>query len=274
MTASLNQDSNPLADLPLLPRDDDGPVFVEPWQAQVFAVVVDLIDSEKVTREEWADRLGSELKEAEERGEYDSAARYYDHWIAALEKLVVDKDLAEWKVHRRAGHRRVHGGHRGGVDPTADHDPHPSRADSQIDRSGRCGHGHDLGQTGGRPVRQGCPGAGYGRRRHQLGRHTDQPLRGRDRRPGANPRMALDRHRQGQRRKRSQSHEVAPIPVAGVTRATGWHRNHHSPQITQMDTDPIATAQTARRSRRLTQMIHRIRSCSIALRLSRNAERH
>ena len=116
MTASLNQDSNPLADLPLLPRDDDGPVFVEPWQAQVFAVVVELIDSEIVTREEWADRLGSELKEAEERGEYDSAARYYDHWIAALEKLVVDKDLAEWKdlesekdeIRDNDHHRREH----------------------------------------------------------------------------------------------------------------------------------------------------------------------
>jgi nitrile hydratase accessory protein len=114
--APLNQDSNPLADLPLLPRDEDGPTFVEPWQAQAFAVVVELIDSEKVSREEWADRLGSELKEAEERGEYDSAVRYYDHWLAALEKLVVDKNLAEWndligekeEIRDNDHHRREH----------------------------------------------------------------------------------------------------------------------------------------------------------------------
>ena len=31
-----------LAALPLLPRDEQGPVFVEPWQAQVFGVVVQL----------------------------------------------------------------------------------------------------------------------------------------------------------------------------------------------------------------------------------------
>ena len=42
--------TNPLAELPLMPRDGDGPVFAEPWQAQAFAVVVELIESEKPTR--------------------------------------------------------------------------------------------------------------------------------------------------------------------------------------------------------------------------------
>jgi len=85
---------NRLADLPLLPRDNDGPLFAEPWQAQAFAVVVELIDAKKITRTEWADRLGAVLKDAEEEGDYDSAARYYDHWLKALEELVVEKDLA------------------------------------------------------------------------------------------------------------------------------------------------------------------------------------
>ena len=31
-----------LAALPRLPRDADGPVFAEPWQAQVFALALDL----------------------------------------------------------------------------------------------------------------------------------------------------------------------------------------------------------------------------------------
>ncbi len=47
-------ESNDLADLPLLPRDDDGPVFAEPWQAQAFAVVVELTEAGTITREEWA----------------------------------------------------------------------------------------------------------------------------------------------------------------------------------------------------------------------------
>lgn len=90
-------DQNELADLPLLPRNVDGPVFAEPWQAQAFAVVVQLTETGTITREEWADRLGAVFKEAEARGEYDTGKRYYDHWLTALEQLVVDKDLAAWE---------------------------------------------------------------------------------------------------------------------------------------------------------------------------------
>ena len=42
-------DVNQLADLPLLPRDADGPVFAEPWQAQAFAVVVELMEAGTLT---------------------------------------------------------------------------------------------------------------------------------------------------------------------------------------------------------------------------------
>ena len=111
-----------LADLPLLPRDDDGPVFAEPWQAQAFAVVVELIEAGTITREEWAERLGAVLKEAEVRGEYDTGERYYDHWLTALERVVVDKNLVGWDDLSKEGatirendhHRREHqleGGH-------------------------------------------------------------------------------------------------------------------------------------------------------------------
>ncbi len=34
-----------LADLPRLPRDEGGPVFAEPWQAQAFALAVNLSES-------------------------------------------------------------------------------------------------------------------------------------------------------------------------------------------------------------------------------------
>jgi nitrile hydratase accessory protein len=109
-------DINDLADLPLLPRDDDGPVFSEPWQSQAFAVVVELIEAGTITREEWADRLGAVFKEAEARGEYDTGLRYYDHWLTALERVVVEKDLAGWEDLSKEGetirendhHRREH----------------------------------------------------------------------------------------------------------------------------------------------------------------------
>ena len=105
-----------LADLPLLPRDEHGPVFAEPWQAQAFAVVVGLTDSGLLSREEWAERLGAVFQEAGARGEYDTGSRYYDHWLTALERLIVDKGLAGWEDLAKEGeeirandhHRREH----------------------------------------------------------------------------------------------------------------------------------------------------------------------
>lgn len=107
---------NPLAELPLMPRDGDGPVFQEPWQAHAFAVVVELIESEKVTRTEWADRLGAVLKSAEEDGQYDAGTRYYDHWLTALEQLIVEKNLVNQQdltsekesIRENDHHRREH----------------------------------------------------------------------------------------------------------------------------------------------------------------------
>jgi nitrile hydratase accessory protein len=111
-----------LEHLPLLPRDDDGPVFAEPWQAQVFAVVVELIDSGTISRDEWAAALGATFAAAEARGETDTGSRYYDHWLTTLEQLLVKKNLALGDELVREGedirhndhHRRehqLHGGH-------------------------------------------------------------------------------------------------------------------------------------------------------------------
>jgi nitrile hydratase accessory protein len=105
-----------LAELPLLPRNEEGPVFAEPWQAQAFAVVVELIEAGKITRQEWADYLGLVLKEAEEQGEYDTGRRYYDHWLAAIELAVVEKKLTGWEdlkeeasiIRENDHHRREH----------------------------------------------------------------------------------------------------------------------------------------------------------------------
>lgn len=89
-------DPDTLAQLSLLSRDEADPPFREPWQAQAFAVVVGLIDSGRLTQEEWSQRLSRELKAAEDRGEYDTGEHYYAHWLAALERLAVDRDITAW----------------------------------------------------------------------------------------------------------------------------------------------------------------------------------
>jgi nitrile hydratase accessory protein len=88
--------------LPRLPRENDGPVFAEPWQAQAFALAVKLSEQGYFTWKEWAAALADELKAAESRGEPDDGTRYYEHWLAALERLVVNKGLTD----RDAMHER------------------------------------------------------------------------------------------------------------------------------------------------------------------------
>lgn len=84
-----------LSELPPLPRDEQGPVFAEPWQAQAFALAIKLSEQGHFTWKEWAAALAAELKSAADRGEPDDGARYYEHWLAALEKLVVAKGLTD-----------------------------------------------------------------------------------------------------------------------------------------------------------------------------------
>jgi nitrile hydratase accessory protein len=88
-------DSERIAALPRLPRDEGGPVFGEPWQAQAFALAVRLSAQGHFTWKEWAAALADELKAAADRGEPDNGSRYYHHWLATLERLVTEKHLSD-----------------------------------------------------------------------------------------------------------------------------------------------------------------------------------
>ena len=81
--------------LPQLPRDEGGPVFAEPWQAQAFALAVKLSEQGYFTWKEWAATLAEEIKGVAERGESDDGSRYYEFWLAALERLVAAKGLSD-----------------------------------------------------------------------------------------------------------------------------------------------------------------------------------
>ena len=81
-----------LAALPALPRDGEGPVFAEPWQAQAFALVVQLHAEGAFTWPEWAQALSARLAAA---GSLDDGSRYYEHWLTALEDLAAVKRLTD-----------------------------------------------------------------------------------------------------------------------------------------------------------------------------------
>jgi nitrile hydratase accessory protein len=76
-----------------LPRDEEGPVFEEAWQAEAFALTVRLYEAECFTWNEWAATLAAVLREVRDRDELDDGSHYYGHWLAALERLVTAKQV-------------------------------------------------------------------------------------------------------------------------------------------------------------------------------------
>jgi nitrile hydratase accessory protein len=93
-TPDLRPDPEGLAGLPSLPRDEGGPIFAEPWQAQAFALAVRLSAQGYFTWKEWAAALADELKSVADRGEPDDGSKYYQHWLTALERIVAAKGLS------------------------------------------------------------------------------------------------------------------------------------------------------------------------------------
>src|SRR5207248_8771764 len=74
-------------------RRGGGPGFQGAGGAQAFAMTVSLHGRGAFTWREWADALAAELAGASAGGEPDDGTRYYEHWLAALEKLVAGKKL-------------------------------------------------------------------------------------------------------------------------------------------------------------------------------------
>jgi nitrile hydratase accessory protein len=70
----------------------DSPIFAEAWEAEAFALAIKLHERGLFAWGEWTEALGAELKRQNTAA---GEAGYYECWLAALEKLVVAKGLAE-----------------------------------------------------------------------------------------------------------------------------------------------------------------------------------
>jgi len=91
-----------------IPRDSEGPVFREPWEAQAFAMTLALYDKGLFTWPEWADTLAAEIKRAQAAGDPDTGETYYLHWLAALERLIADKGVTSKDTLSRVKHAWEH----------------------------------------------------------------------------------------------------------------------------------------------------------------------
>jgi len=103
------------AEVPSIPRDAEGPVFREPWEAQAFAMALTLHDRGVFTWPEWAAALAAEIKRAQAAGDPDTGETYYRHWLATLEGLVATKGVST--------HETLHR-YRDAWDHAADRTPH------------------------------------------------------------------------------------------------------------------------------------------------------
>jgi len=87
-----------------IPRDEDGPVFREPWEAEAFALAVSLNERGLFTWKEWAKILGEEIKKAQAAGDPDTGETYYRHWLATLERILAEKGVADPAMVTRTRH--------------------------------------------------------------------------------------------------------------------------------------------------------------------------
>jgi nitrile hydratase accessory protein len=102
--------------IPSIPREANGPVFREPWEAHAFAMALALYDRGLFAWTEWATKLGEEIKKAQAAGDPDTGETYYRHWLATLERIVAEKGVTTAQAlaqHHdawdRAAHRTPHG---------------------------------------------------------------------------------------------------------------------------------------------------------------------
>nr|WP_245295025.1 nitrile hydratase accessory protein [Pararhizobium antarcticum] len=82
---------SPLVLSPGLPKSREGdPAFAEPWQAEAFAMTVQLHEKGVFSWSEWAEVLSQELYGPGRRAD---ASDYYDCWVAALSRLVTELSI-------------------------------------------------------------------------------------------------------------------------------------------------------------------------------------
>ena len=120
--------------VPGMPRDEDGPVFREPWEAHAFAMALALHEARCLHLEGMGGDAGAQIKRAQAAGDPDTGETYYRHWLATLETLVAAKGVATSRrpasLPRRLGpRRRPHAAWRSRSNScreiSAKHDPEP-----------------------------------------------------------------------------------------------------------------------------------------------------
>jgi nitrile hydratase accessory protein len=103
------------------PRDDEGPVFAAPWEAHAFAIVVRLFEQGHYSWPDWVRYLSAEIAASKNAPDPAQASAYYEQWLAAAERLVIERGLAS-REELDARKRQL-----AGATPAHDHAHHRDR---------------------------------------------------------------------------------------------------------------------------------------------------
>lgn len=73
-----------------IPRRNGEPLFNQPWESRIFGIAVTLCERGVYDWDEFRERLIAEITAAEQRSD---ASTYYERFLAALERLMLDKGI-------------------------------------------------------------------------------------------------------------------------------------------------------------------------------------
>jgi nitrile hydratase accessory protein len=122
----------------LLPiaREDEGPIFNEAWEAEAFAMVLALHEAKLFSWSEWTAALAREIATVSRSSDRESDDSYYLHWLAALERIVVDKGATSSEIleARRAAWTRAAEATPHGKPILLANDPQPEGSPSAMSR--------------------------------------------------------------------------------------------------------------------------------------------
>ena len=71
-------------------------IFSEPWQAELFAITLNLHQRGIFEWDDWTECLGKNLKRGKNKHK-DDLANYFTNWLYALEEKLIEKKVAELK---------------------------------------------------------------------------------------------------------------------------------------------------------------------------------
>lgn len=137
---------------------DNGPAFSEPWQAEAFALTLQLARAGHFTWTDWVGTFSAEITASPQTADEDINTAYYRQWMQALEKILAARALVsstevtdyeeDW---RRSYFHTAHGApieFRKGLEPI------PSGALEELDHDHCDDHHHSHGPVAISPARK------------------------------------------------------------------------------------------------------------------------